>query len=116
MATVKLIGNSTAGSYQSGNHALYDYFVAILTGIVSEIRLYTGAVTGAAKVAIYSNDSGHPGSLLASGSGNCSVANSWNIITLDAPLTIIAGTSYWLGTCTSADDVVQQYYPWPTTV
>jgi hypothetical protein len=116
MATGKLIGNSTAGAYQSGNYALYDYFVAIATGIVSEVRLYTGAVTGYGKVAIYSNNSGHPGTLLASGSGACSVANAWNVITLGTPISIVSGTSYWLGTCVSADDVVQQYYPWPTTV
>jgi len=117
--TVKLIGNSIAGNYQSGNYVLYDYFVAIASGLLSEIRLYTGAVTGAAKVAIYSNDSGHPSALLASGSGNCSATNDWNTITLDAPITITSGIAYWLGTCTDANDVVQQYKvdsTWPTTV
>jgi hypothetical protein len=69
------------------------------TGTVTSMSVYVGAIDSSAsnqqyQVAIYTNNAGKPGTLVASSVSGTLVANAWNTVALSAPLQ--AGTSYWL--------------------
>jgi hypothetical protein len=95
-----LVGNQQVQSSADGNPAgmaqAFSY-TATASGTTSDIDLYVSPGTTATKVfvGVYSDSSGKPGSLLASGSVASPQAGAWN----DVPVgqtTITQGTSYWI--------------------
>ena len=105
--TVKLIGNSNAGT---GNlpaaFVFYGQFICETSGTCSEVLIYSRA-SGYAKVGIYAdNGSNYPGSRLAKQDNEQAVTeNQWNTITLEATCELVAGTKYWLAAIGSETNV-----------
>jgi hypothetical protein len=67
------------------------------SGSVATLSVYvdTGSTASRLVAGVYTNASGHPGSLLTQGTLNAPVAGSWN----DVPVTsvpIASGTTYWI--------------------
>jgi len=105
--TVKLIGNDdlslTNGTI--GESVKYMRFAAEKSGSLSDIQIGVGTGnSGNAKVAILSDNSSNPGTVLGS-SGSTAFIAGMNLIPLSAPADIVAGTYYWLAFITSASGV-----------
>ena len=92
----KLIGADDAvGSNESVNYILLTKFSAVQTGNITRFKVKAG-VTGNAKVAIYADSAGEPGTCLGYNNTSQGVVAGWN--TLDIPTVhVVSGTSYWLG-------------------
>lgn len=82
-------------------------FTATSTGTISSLSVaFEGRINGSStySVAIYADSSGTPGALLAKHTGASTVNISsgtnnyinWNTLSLDSPLSVTNGTSYWL--------------------
>ena len=107
MADIKLLGNGDLSwnQTQSDNYFQLEKFQAVKSGTLKSIRLnFAGSGSGNAKVAIYSDSSGSPNALLASGSGACVVG--WNTIPV-SDVAIVGGTYYWLAHIVLADCYLQ---------
>ena len=95
-----LVGNQqlqTASDSNPAGMAQGFAYTATASGTTSDIDLYVNTGTTATKVLVglYSDSSGKPGNLLASGSITSPKAGAWN----DAPIgqtTITQGTPYWI--------------------
>jgi hypothetical protein len=92
----KLVGanDTTATGNEDANYLLIDKFTAEATGSFSQIRVKCGA-SGNVKVAVYSDSSGSPGSLLSSVNTGTTVTVGWNQVNI-SPTQVVAGTAYWL--------------------
>ena len=66
-------------------------------GTVSSISVYLDATSQASNVAvgIYSDNGGHPGTLLTTGTTSSPIAGAWNKIVV-APVQVAAATNYWI--------------------
>ena len=95
-----LVGSQQVQSYADSNPAgmaqAFSY-TAAASGATSDIELYVNSGTTATKVfvGVYSNSSGMPGSLLASGSIASPKAGAWNDVSV-GQATITQGTAYWI--------------------
>jgi phage tail-like protein len=91
----KLIGNDDK-SWELGGMIKdvlgFQKFIAV-AGTLAEIRIKCGG-NGHAQVAIYSDNAGHPGAVLAYAMG-ATVAFGWNTIPLNTTVNLSA-TNYWL--------------------
>jgi pimeloyl-ACP methyl ester carboxylesterase len=95
-------GNTNIGTYQDGNDAnakSASYFTCSYTGTVTNIFAYVaregGAGDGAA--AIYADNVGSPGALIAAtDEATIGTAFSWVNFPLLSPVSVAAGTGYWL--------------------
>jgi lysophospholipase L1-like esterase len=88
------VGKSTDSG--NGNSITCNKATASNTGILSSMSVYVGAIDTAKKnysLAIYADSNNSPTTLLNSANGLL-VANSWNTVSLSAP--IAANNSYWL--------------------
>ena len=97
MADVKLLGNGDLSwnDTQSPGYFELERFQAVKSGTLKSIRVYFYGSNGVGvKVAIYSDNSGSPNALLASGSAKCNAG--WNTISV-SDVAIVSGTYYWLG-------------------
>jgi hypothetical protein len=96
-----LLGNQTIQATNdnngSGNAEAFSY-TASSTGAAVSISFYVASGNGATslKLGIYSDNSGHPGSLLTSGTITSPVVG-WNTLTLTTTPTLSSGTVYWIG-------------------
>ncbi|MGZ3805957.1 MAG: DUF4082 domain-containing protein [Pseudobdellovibrionaceae bacterium] len=111
------LGYSTVGtsvdSNDSNNVNASRFVMGSQDGAASSMSVYVGSVVSAApnnlfQVAIYADANGMPGSLVASSTTKALVANSWNTVSISAPLK--ANTAYWLaynsnGTSSSANNL-----------
>ena len=100
-AATPLLGDPSVGSFQDNDAAgLAEAFQfrASASGDAQSISVYvdSGSRAGGLAVGVYADNSGHPGSLLASGSTSALVAGAWNDVTLNSTPTLSSGTSYWL--------------------
>jgi Right handed beta helix region len=98
-ATV-LLGDRTIESHYgalAAGQAEAFRFRAAASGLTRAAHLYVSAANaaGAVSVGLYSDASGHPGSLLSSGSILAPVTGSWSSVTI-APVKLLAGSAYWL--------------------
>jgi len=89
----KYLGNDDVGTSALSANVVVLIKYAATGGTVNKIRVYSTA-DGNAKVALYTDSSGTPNSLIASGSG-ATVANQWNDIAV-TPVVLANGTDYWL--------------------
>jgi hypothetical protein len=103
MADVKLIGNDalTVNDVVANTRVLYQKFAALSSANVTSIYVNGYAVTNAnVKVAIYSDNAGTPGNVLAQSGDTVILKNQWNIISI-ASTAIVSGTYYWLAIVTN---------------
>jgi hypothetical protein len=98
--TKVLLGDQTVEASIDFNSAgLAEAFQAtdITAGTLSKVSVYVDSGNAATTLAvgIYSNNNGHPGTLLSQGTLNNPVKSAWNDVTM--PGTAIApGTTYWV--------------------
>lgn len=101
------IGNdSTTGMESIGNGVMSQYarasnITAGYWGTINKVGVNVATPAGNIMTAIYADSSGSPGALLASSSSAAAVSG-WNDLTLDTPVEVTAGTTYWL--CFNNDD------------
>jgi Fibronectin type III domain len=96
-----LLGSQTIGSNQdsdSPGEAEAFSTTAGTSGTVSSLTVYLDASSKATKViaGLYSENAGHPGTLITQGSTTAPSAGAWNQITVPAAA-VMAGTKYWIG-------------------
>ncbi len=86
--------------------------VPVVSGPLSAICLVggpSGNATAKITVAVYADASGVPGALLASSAEVVGItANTPLVVPLSSPLSVVAGTKYWLAMMT--DTAIYQYY------
>jgi len=72
--------------------------VGLATGSLTSLTFYLDASSTAGKVyvGLYSNNNGHPGTLLAQGTPAQLTKGAWNTVTVPA-LSITSSTTYWIG-------------------
>jgi hypothetical protein len=93
--------DAIAGAAVAAGYLLMDRFAAVSSGNVTQIRVKcTGA--GSVKVALYTDVSGSPGSLIVANNAGVSVVAGWNVISLPTPTPVTAGTYYWIAYNSSA--------------
>jgi hypothetical protein len=72
-------------------------YTATTGGTATRLDLFltSSSTASALKLALYSNNAGHPGTLLASGTvSGTPIPNTWNSVPISVSIT--AGTTYWL--------------------
>jgi hypothetical protein len=95
-----LVGSSTLQAHteidNAGSAEAFEY-VARAEGTVNSLSLYvaSGGSAPSIVVGLYTNVSGHPGTLLRSATIDSPVAGAWNTVDV-SPVTVEAGSIYWL--------------------
>ncbi|MFH1383206.1 MAG: hypothetical protein ABIH70_10035 [Chloroflexota bacterium] len=104
-------GNVAATSGESPGYFLLDKYTASATGTVTNIGIK--AIRGGnVKVAIYSDNAGQPGDLLAAVNTDSPVVAGWNSIPITAtPVTL--GTVYWLAYISDTPSIYYYINPAP---
>jgi O-glycosyl hydrolase len=96
-----ILGNqtiqATSDSNTAGSAEAFKY-VAAASGTAGNISFYvdSGTTATSLKVGVYSDNAGHPGTLLASVSVNSIAQSSWNNATLSPAVQLNSGTAYWI--------------------
>jgi hypothetical protein len=90
------VGNGVRGQYARASNITVGYW-----GTITKVGINIATPTGNIMTAIYADSSGSPGALLASSSSTAAVSG-WNDLTLNTPVSVTAGTTYWL--CFNNDD------------
>jgi len=93
-----VIGLNEIGSVaETGNNGYWgaSSFTAVSDVTVNRMNLYVTSASGKARLGIYSDSSGGPGTLLAQ-TGEISLSNGWNSGILGSPLNLASGSVYWL--------------------
>ena len=104
------LGNTNIGTYQDGNDAnakSASYFMCSKTGTVTDIFAYVARADaeGNGAAAIYADNGGSPDALIAATSeATVATAFSWVDFHLPSPVSVTAGTGYWLAI--SSDNVL----------
>ena len=99
---VMLLGSQTIQSNTdtdpAGTAEAFRY-TATATGAAASLKLYvsSGTTASSVKVGVYSNNNGHPGTLLTSGAIPAPTTGTWNVASLSPAITLTAGTTYWIG-------------------
>jgi hypothetical protein len=96
LAEGKLLGNGDLAwndSQHNGSTIYAQKFTAV-AGTLADIHIKSLISTNI-KVAIYADNAGEPGALLAY-SNSAPVVAGWNTISLNAQVALVNGTSYWL--------------------
>lgn len=99
----------------ASNFTIWSQFTAIATGIMSEVHAYNSSGgTAHAKVAIYANNAGVPGTRLSYDNVPQNLAVGWNTLTIPN-VNIVGETIYWLaiifdtdGGCSRTGNYTQQ--------
>jgi len=95
----RLIGPLDLNIYAAAapNFAFWDKWTADSTGVASQIRVYGYGTNGNVKVALYSDNGGSPGTVLAKQDTSTAITtNQWNTIILSSTAQVIQGTTYWI--------------------
>ncbi len=103
-----LIGHDTIGASTDSSNANFintTRYTAPQTGSITSISVYVSSPISTSpnnqfQVAIYANNSGTPGSLIAQSQSGTLTGNTWN--TLPVTATLQSGTDYWLAYNTNA--------------
>lgn len=96
MADIKLLGSGDRvwNDRQYDNYFEVEKCQAVASGTLKSIRI-SASGTIEAKVAIYADNSGSPGSLLAAVNTGTACAAGWNTINI-SDVSIVKDTYYWL--------------------
>jgi pimeloyl-ACP methyl ester carboxylesterase len=103
------LGNTNIGTYQDGNDAnakSASYFMCSYTGTVTDIFANVARVdaAGDGAAAIYADNGGSPGALIASTSeATVGTTFSWVDFHLLSPVSVTTGTGYWLAISSNND-------------
>jgi hypothetical protein len=86
-------------------------FQAVKSGVMNKFWIFGWSANAEVKVAIYEDDSGEPGALIAANNtGQLVVQKQWNVLGIpDA--SIVSGNYYWLAVCQSDQYVTGAVYP-----
>jgi uncharacterized protein YigE (DUF2233 family) len=111
--TIKLIGVDDATG-EAGTTALNylncQRFQAVATGTLTEFKIKLNAgLTVNAKLAIYADSSGAPGSALWRQNTGQGLVAGWNTITVSPGVSITSGNYYWLGFILDATKTTNNY-------
>lgn len=96
------IGNaSTTGMESVGNGVMGNYARAFnitvgYTGVITKVGVNVATPAGNIMTALYADAGGSPGALLAYSNSTAAVLG-WNDLTLNTPVSVTGGTTYWLG-------------------
>lgn len=95
------MGNTGEGSVRDSSTAncicAFKYTAdSSFTATNVHIKMYDAFSSGHFKVAIYSDNSGTPGSMLGTTNEYTSLAVGWNTLDLSSNVELTSGTSYWL--------------------
>lgn len=97
-----LLGTTSQGTQSAASGYVYYYRnEALATGDIVEVQVYSTASTNV-RVAIYSDVSTLPNTLLAESASTPVTANEWNVIPIS--LSVTQGTFYWLALQTEVTD------------
>jgi chitodextrinase len=97
-----LLGNQTiqgsADNNPAGSPEGFRY-TAVASGPAASISFYvdSGSSATSLNLGIYTDNAGHPGTLLANGTVTAPKSASWNTATLLTNVTLTSGTTYWIG-------------------
>jgi chitodextrinase len=97
-----LLGNQTiqgsADNNPSGSPEGFRY-TAVASGPAASISFYvdSGSSATSLNLGIYTDNAGHPGTLLANGTVTAPKSAAWNTATLLTNVTLTSGTTYWIG-------------------
>jgi hypothetical protein len=95
-----LVGNNniqTASDSNTAGDAEAFKYTAASSGTSGNLSLYVaGGTATSIKVGLYSDNNGHPGNLLGSGTINSPTISAWNSTTLSPSVNISSGTIYWI--------------------
>ncbi|MFC2050895.1 hypothetical protein ACFLTN_06965 [Chloroflexota bacterium] len=95
MATGKLLGTDTAGTGQLYTSYIYwSKFPGLGTGLCTSL-LVRVLVNGYARLALYTDNAGHPGNLIAETASQAVTAGTWAEIDLSST-PIVLGVDYWI--------------------
>jgi hypothetical protein len=94
-------GMDSVGNGVRGQYARASNITAGFSGNITKVGVNVATLAGNIMTAIYADSSGSPGALLASSSSAAAVSG-WNDLTLNIPVSVTAGTTYWL--CFNNDD------------
>jgi hypothetical protein len=104
----RLIGTDTIGTANDApNYFFLTKWVALDTGTVSEIKLYS-LVAGNAKIAIYADNDGKPDALLGYNNAGQACSVGWNTLTISLT-SVTKDASYWLANNVDTGGVVSYY-------
>jgi phosphotransferase system IIB component len=94
--TQKLLGADDAAAIgaPANNYLILDKWAAVATGDVTRIRVKC-TTTGNVKVALYTDNSGIPGTLISANNAGAAVVAGWNNITIPSTA-VTTGTNYWI--------------------
>jgi hypothetical protein len=89
---------SASDTNASGEAEGFEY-TAVASGTTGTLSFYVNAGNSAStlKLGIYSDNNGHPGTLLSSGSAASPASSAWTMVNLSPAVTIKSGTTYWIG-------------------
>lgn len=86
-----------ANSVQSGANIRLMRIPAPISGQLTNLVLYTGGTgTGNSNMALYADDDGTPGALLAAGTAKASVVSGTNTYVVSGGPQVVAGKPYWV--------------------
>ncbi len=85
------IGNGVRGQYARASNFTAGYY-----GDITKVGINVATPAGNISTAIYADEFGSPGALLASSSSAAAVSG-WNDLTLNTSVSVATGTTYWLG-------------------
>ena len=107
MADVKLLGKdgSDYNAAQSAGYFELEKFQAVKSGTLASIKVHSIYLSGKIKVAIYADNAGSPGALLAAAS-EASIVSGWNTISISGSVAIVSGTYYWLAHNTDTESLL----------
>ena len=105
--TAYLTTTDTIDINDSANYFILARRTASASGTVQTVRVKAGA-SGNAKVAIYADDSGEPGSLLQANNTGQSVYPGWNTLRLGGNISLTNGLDYWIGICVDTAGATQK--------
>lgn len=96
------VGNGVRGQYARASNITAGYW-----GTITKVGVNVATPAGNIMTAIYADSSGSPGALLAYSTSTAAVSG-WNDLTLNTPVAVTAGTTYWLA-FNNDDDNVDTY-------
>jgi hypothetical protein len=106
-------GNTAIGTYfdqNSANAKSASSFICASNGQITDIYAYVARATstGTGEAAIYTDNSGQPGALIAqSNTESITTSYSWVDFQLPTPKNVTSGTVYWLSIC--SDDALNVF-------
>ncbi|MBV9892622.1 MAG: hypothetical protein JO020_00460 [Chloroflexi bacterium] len=87
-----------------------------MTGTASEVVMYIdqNTMTSQVQLGLYSDNAGHPGTLLTQGTLNTAIPGAWNTAQVP-PVFVVAGTHYWIAALSpfGSADVNVRYHSVP---